>query len=237
MKIRRNVWWLLRRSWQRGFAVFLPLLKPTGLSGPGWELWFPFRQLHSAFRNGCLSFVQVVIEGTRGPSYLGDIGIDDIGFSNFPCHPATSQCCCFLTCFISTLVHMHWLMFQTSFVTPPQVSGRGVSYWFLHLCTCTSWGFKLLSPGHQSVFFSLFFLFLQLPLSAGHQSQVFSTYFDTCAHATVKVSNFPCHQPQVSVFLLCQQTSVGVFYSICSAVSVWMCDCEDCTLCNGYEGS
>jgi hypothetical protein len=28
---------------------------------------------------------QLVFEGTRGPSYLGDIGLDDIGFSNYPC--------------------------------------------------------------------------------------------------------------------------------------------------------
>ena len=73
-------------------------------------------------------------------------------FLQLPLSPGHKSVFFFLTCFVSTLVYMHWLRFQTYFVTPTQVSG-GVSYWFLHLCTCAGWGFKLLSPGHQSVFF------------------------------------------------------------------------------------
>ena len=82
--------------------------------------------------------------------------------------------------FFSYLFHFytctHALVDVSNFLCHPntgQWGGGGGSYWFLHLCTCTGWGFKLLSPGHQSVcvifgVFSYFSNFL-CQLATGHR--------------------------------------------------------------------
>ena len=227
MKIRRSALWLLRWSWRRGFAVFLPLLKPTGLSGPGWELWFPFGQLHSAFRNGCLTFVQVVIEGTRGPSYLGDIGIDDIGFSNFPCHPATSQWVFFFL-LVSTLVHMQWLRFQTS-LSPIHKSVGGFltdCYTCAHALVEVSNFFVTWSPVNVVVF-SLFFLLIS-PTSFVSRPPVkdFSYLFPhLCTCNMVEVSNFPCHPTTSQCFFAVSADISGrvlLWWFCCLSLNVWL---------------
>ena len=104
----------------------------------------------------------------------------------------------------------------TSLVTRPQVSGLFFSYLFLHLYTCSGWGFKLLCHPSTSqwggfllivTLVHMHWLRFQTSLSPGHQLMLlfflfFSSYF----------SNFLCQSATSQRFFLLISTLVHVQY-------------------------
>ncbi|XP_025084916.1 MAM and LDL-receptor class A domain-containing protein 1-like [Pomacea canaliculata] len=58
----------------------------TGTQGNQWL----YGEISIADYDKC----QIIIEATRGNSYLGDIAVDDIGYSNTPCMPAKTSSLC-----------------------------------------------------------------------------------------------------------------------------------------------